>query len=194
MLSSSVDVVSIGMAAQKKKLPPELDPIFPLPANTGVPPVAQGQGKEIMERDDPVVVMLPYRAFYFMWEHAERQGAKEYPKYVGTNMDRAAQTWLDAVHAFRNAAAGQDLKRYSESKAQKGRSIRKRMLERAAEAARAAKAAKAAKKKSAEAPGKPSEPRKQARPSPTTRKPTSRAQKGSKRAPTRKPRKRKAKR
>lgn len=84
--------------------PIELDPILPLPAGTGIPEVKQGQGKEILENTSVRIVELPYRAFYMLWEVAEKRAAENYARYVGGPMDHAAQAYLEAVLAFRNAA------------------------------------------------------------------------------------------
>lgn len=110
------------MAKAKKPLvvvDPELDPIFPLPFGTGIIPIKQGEGKSILENTHIKMVELPYRAFYILWEHAERIAARDYPKYVGGPLDNAAQAALEMVHAFRSASRGDILPILSEEAAQK---------------------------------------------------------------------------
>lgn len=122
--------------AKKKAtgVPPKLDPILPLPAGTEIPPVRQGEGKEIMQNDKTMIVSMPYRAFYLMWEQAERRARENYPKYVGGQLDHHARASLEAVHAFRSAARGEDLPILPEKKAQKARKIRAKMEAEAATA------------------------------------------------------------
>lgn len=81
---------------------PALDPILPLPYGTQFPEVRQGDGKEIMANTSPMVVELPFRAFFMLWEMAERR-ASDYAKYVGGPLDPAAQTALEGIYACRNA-------------------------------------------------------------------------------------------
>lgn len=109
---------------KNKKLPPEMDPILPLVAGGEIPDLKQGTGKFTMQNETLVQMTLPYRAFYLLWEQAERRAAKQYPKYVGGPMDHVAQAWLDAVHSMRSSAAGEEIRRYSEEKAQKARALR----------------------------------------------------------------------
>lgn len=97
----------------------ELDPILPLPAGTGIPPVKHGQGAEIMASTQLMMVELPYRAFYSLWDYAERIAVMNYPKYKGGPLDNAAQAALEAVHAFRSSARGEILPILSEEDAQK---------------------------------------------------------------------------
>lgn len=85
---------------------PKVDPILPLPWGTQIPTVRQGDGKDILEDTRPMFVELPYRAFFQLWEHAERVAARDYPRYVGGPLDNAAQAALEAVHAFRSTAFG----------------------------------------------------------------------------------------
>jgi hypothetical protein len=89
----------------KKAEPVELiDPVFPLPANTGPPPVRQGEGSIILHNDEATrVVELPYRAFWILWEHVEKRGAETYVRYNGGPLDHVAQAYLEGVVAFRNA-------------------------------------------------------------------------------------------
>lgn len=146
------------MPPKKKSLPPELDPIFPIVAGFEIPPVRQGEGRQITKkRTETVVVEIPYRAFYFLWEYAEREGGRQYPKYVGGPLDHVAQTWLDAVWACRSAAAGVPLKRFPEDKAKKAREILARVK---AKAAAAAKAKRNGSEEAPEAPQRPSKARK----------------------------------
>lgn len=74
-----------------------LDPIFPLPAGTGIPPIKQGRGKDLFENDLHVPAGLTYRAFYVIWEQVEQRAAHNYPKYVDGPLNKVAQTWLEAV-------------------------------------------------------------------------------------------------
>lgn len=100
----------------------ELDPILPLPAGTGIPPLKQGQGKEILTNTTVKVVELPYRAFYQLWEHAEAVAANQYQRYVGGPLDHAAQAALEAVRAFREVANDTQFPNLSEEEARKIRS------------------------------------------------------------------------
>jgi len=90
---------------EKKAKPIELiDPVFPLPANTGPPPVRQGEGSVILHNDENTrVVELPFRAFWILWEHVEKRGAEAYLRYKGGPLDHVAQAYLEGVVAFRNA-------------------------------------------------------------------------------------------
>lgn len=106
-------------SSKKKTVEPSLDPILPLPAGTGMLPLKQGDGRDILESTQIMMVELPYRAFFNLWEHAERRAAETYPRYVGGPLDRAAQASLEAVVAFRSANRGVLLEPISEAKAQK---------------------------------------------------------------------------
>lgn len=100
--------------------PSSLDPIFPLPAGTGIPPVKQGRGAELFENDVMVAAGMTYRSFYVMWEQVERRAAENYPKYVGGPMGHVADTWLEAVVWCRNIAfPNAVIEPISERKAQK---------------------------------------------------------------------------
>lgn len=141
------------MAKSKKKTPKdksklptiELDPVLPLPAGTGIPPVKQGEGKEILANDSIRVIELPYRAFYFLWEIAERRAAENYGKYVGTQLDDAAQAYLEAVYAFRNVdhqastMTSENLPIFTEAEAKKIRARLAKIQKAEAEAAKAAR-------------------------------------------------------
>lgn len=109
-----------------EKKTPELDPILPLPHNTGIPFLREGEGKDILDTKSPVrTVELSYRAFYVMWEQAEALAKRNYPKYVDGPMDNVAQAALEAVIAFRNVWWCRDLAAVSEKEA-----VRVRELER----------------------------------------------------------------
>lgn len=113
--------------------PSSLDPIFPLPAGTGIPPIKQGRGAELFENDVYVEAGMTYRSFYVMWEQVERRAAENYPKYVGGPMGHVADTWLEAVVWCRNIAfPNVTIEAISERKAQK---IRAREIEKAKNAA-----------------------------------------------------------
>lgn len=110
--------------AAGKKLPPRLDPVFPLPADSGIPVLKQGEGRMQLRETTPTrVVELPHRAFWMLWEIIESKALRDYPKYVDGPMDNAAQAYLEAVHAFRSAFAGRPLPVMSEERAQKARMI-----------------------------------------------------------------------
>jgi hypothetical protein len=81
-----------------------IDPIFPLPANTGLAPIRQGEGHDILtDKKNTRVVELPYRTFWILWEHLEKRGAESYTRYKGGPLDHVAQAYLEGVVAFRNA-------------------------------------------------------------------------------------------
>lgn len=107
---------------------PKLDPVLPLPFGTGIPEIKQGDGKAILADTSPKAIDLSYRAFYTLWEHAERRAAVEYPKYVGGPLDNVAQMWVEMVAAFRSAGTGVDILPISERKAAR---IRAKELEEA---------------------------------------------------------------
>jgi hypothetical protein len=73
-----------------------LDPIFPLPAGTGFIPVREGEGRSIFSGTKHVSAGMTYRAFFVLWEQAERLGRMNYQKYLATAPDIAA-TYLEAV-------------------------------------------------------------------------------------------------
>jgi hypothetical protein len=108
----------------EKKLPPRLDPVLPLPAGTGIPPIKQGQGSDILHATSPTkVVELPYNAFYMLWESIEARAARDYQKYIDGPLAHVAEAELAAVHAFRSAAADRVLPIMSEERARKARLI-----------------------------------------------------------------------
>lgn len=78
-------------------MPSSLDPIFPLPAGTGIPPVKEGTGRDLLQNDVMVTAGTTYRAFYLMWEQVERIAAVNYPKYVDGPMHHVAAAHLEAV-------------------------------------------------------------------------------------------------
>ena len=137
-------------AAEKKKRPPRLDPIFPLPADTGMLPVRQGDGKDILSSTAPTkFVELSYRAFWLVWEHIEKEGARQYERYKdGGPLDNIAKAYLEAVHAFRNSYWDRVLPVMSEDRAKKARAILAQIEE--AEAS-------AKKKTKSKSPGEPTE-------------------------------------
>ena len=112
----------------------EVDPILPLPAGTEIPPVKQGDGDVILSDTHLMIVELPYRAFYSLWEHAERRAAKDYPKYKDRRdgLENYASSLVEAVHAFRSSARGETLPILLEEHAQ-------RLRDEAAEKAKKAK-------------------------------------------------------
>jgi hypothetical protein len=118
-------------SSPQPKLPPELDPVFPLPAHTGQPEIYPGDGDSILDNTKMVVVELPWRAFWMLWEHAEKRGARYYPQYVNRSdgMERAAAAYLEAVHACRSAYRGEILPLMDEDKAKRARQVRAQMLE-----------------------------------------------------------------
>lgn len=130
-----------------KKRPPRLDPVFPLPASTGIPPVREGEGRDILLATTPTkVVELSYRAFYLLWEHVEKVGAERYARYKnGGPLEHVADAYLEAVHAFRNSAADRTLPVMSEKSAQRARKVLAEI--------ETAEAAKSKKKPPAEVPG-----------------------------------------
>lgn len=114
--------------APKKKAPKtveiesSLDPIFPLPAGTGIFPVKNGDGKDILSDTHIVMLELPFNAFYNLWGYVERIAAQEYPKRKNDPNDalRAyAEGQLAAVHAFRSAFRGEILPMLTEAEAEK---------------------------------------------------------------------------
>lgn len=113
---------------------PELDPILPLPAHTEVPVVHQGDGDTILNDTRMMVVELPYRAFYALWDYAERRAAKIYPQYINRTdgMEKGALAALEAVHAFRSSFRGEVLPMMNEADARAARLERKRIEEEAA--------------------------------------------------------------
>lgn len=125
-----------------------LDPILPLPAGTGIPPIKEGRGKDLFENDLHVAAGMTYRAFYTLWEQAERLAAINYPRYVGKGKtwELVAQTALEAVVWCRQIGHPNiQIEAISEKKAQK---IRRKEVEaaKAKAEADAAKRAKARKK------------------------------------------------
>lgn len=79
--------------------PSRLDPILPLPAGTGIPPVTQqGYGKKLFKDQHFVAAGMTYRSFYVMWEQVELRAAQNYPRYVDSGpMSNVAEAWLEAV-------------------------------------------------------------------------------------------------
>lgn len=95
-----------------------------------MPPIKQGDGKDLLaESDDIFTVELTRRAFNLMWEAAEYRGRTNYPKYVGGQLDNAAQASLEAVRGFRSSFARKlgiiegELPVLPEEKAKKARAI-----------------------------------------------------------------------
>lgn len=131
-----------------------LDPVLPIAAGFEWPGVKQGEAREIMQNTRLVMLEIPYRALFGMWEHIERVAARDYPKYIGLkgSMEEHAIADLEAVHAIRQAVAGVEIPRYSEKQARKIRKAQAEEDERQAEAARKARAAKAAKVKGEDVP------------------------------------------
>lgn len=138
----------------KKKRPPRLDPILPLPADSGIPEVLPGQGAEILRQKEPTMFLeLSYRAFYTLWEMAEAAAKRDYAKYVNGPLAHVAEMRLEQVTAFRSAAAGVPLVPLSEAKAQKARRVLAKIEREEAESAKAKKkGAKNADETSAERP------------------------------------------
>lgn len=79
------------------KFESSLDPIFPLPANTGLHPVPQGTGKDLFDNDTYVSAGMTYRSFFIMWEQVERRAAEAYPRYIDGPLAHVAEAWLEAV-------------------------------------------------------------------------------------------------
>lgn len=130
--------------SKTKKRPPELDPVLPLPAGTGVPEVRQGEGGDLLNQTDPVMFPeLTQRAFRNLWEIVEAKARVDYPKYLNGPMHNVAMMRLEQVTAFRSAAAGVVITPMDEAKAQKARRILSKIK---AEEAAAEKAKKKAKK------------------------------------------------
>lgn len=94
-----------------------------MPYGTGIPKVKQGDGKEILANTKMMTLEIPYRAFYFLWEYAERIAEKDYRRYLDGPMANASLATLEAAYACRNAvfesATGSTLPLLSESDAQK---------------------------------------------------------------------------
>lgn len=98
------------MAKSKKaKKPeiPELDPILPLAAGYEIPDLKQGEGRDVFKNTKPVMVELPWRAMWTLWEFAEVRAREDYPKYVKGPLSHVAQARLEAVRAFRSAVMNQ---------------------------------------------------------------------------------------
>lgn len=104
-----------------KKIESSLDPVLPLPANTSIPPVKQGEGDAILHDTRLMVIELPYRAFYSLWEMAERRAEKDYAKYA-TRRDGTeayAELLVESVHAFRSSFRKEIIPILSEEEAQR---------------------------------------------------------------------------
>lgn len=83
----------------------ELDPIFPIPlVASSLPIVRQGDGTSILHDTKPVIIEVPYRAFFMAWELIEKRAAESYPRYANGSLDHVAKTYLEAIIGFRNAA------------------------------------------------------------------------------------------
>lgn len=100
-----------------------LDPILPLPADTGIPPIKEGTGRDLFDNDVYVGAGMTYRAFYILWEQAERLAKQNYPKYVDGPMHHVAEAHLEAVKWCREVAHPNmgELPVLSETEAQKVR-------------------------------------------------------------------------
>lgn len=122
---------SPATSAKQVQIPDELDPRLPLPAHTELPVVHQGDGDIILNDTRMMVVEIPYRAFYMMWEYAERRAEKIYPQYINRTdgMEKAAFAMLEAVHAFRSSFRGEVLPILDEQEARRLRLLRTQMLE-----------------------------------------------------------------
>lgn len=123
-------------ASKKTEIESSLDPIFPLPAGTGIFPVKNGDGKGILSDTHIVMLELPFNAFYDLWDYVERRAAQEYPKRKGDPNDALrtyAEGQLASVHAFRSAFRGETLPMFTEEEAAK---IRKKEGKRAAKVAK----------------------------------------------------------
>lgn len=124
-------------APKKVEIESSLDPLFPLPANTGIFPVQNGGGKEILSDTHVVMLELPFNAFYDLWAYVERRAAQEYPKRKADPNEALrsyAEGQLASVHAFRSAFRGEVLPLFTEEEAAK---IRKKEGKRAKRAAKA---------------------------------------------------------
>lgn len=115
----------------------ELDPILPLPAVGKYPGVKQGEGEQILASTRLVVVELPYRVAWSLWEHVERRAAVEYPKYKARTdgLERHAHAQVEGVAAFRSAFLGEPLPILSEEDAQKIRDAQTKKAKKAKEKA-----------------------------------------------------------
>lgn len=111
--------------------PPEIDPVLPLPAHTDIPVMHQGDGEVILNDTRMMVVELPYRSFYLLWEFAERRAAKIYPQYSNRTdgMEKAAEAVAEAVHAFRSAFRGEMLPMMTKEQARDARIERAQWVE-----------------------------------------------------------------
>ena len=118
-----------------------LDPIFPLPANTGPPEIKAGEGADLFKRNDHVANGMTYRSFYVLWEQAEHRAREHYKRYLNGHLPHVAETWLEAIVYLRQIGnPNVQIEPISEKKAQKIR----------AKEAEAAKKKKVAKKASGE--------------------------------------------
>lgn len=107
-----------------KKRPPKMDPVLPFTADTGIRPVREGEGHDILTAASPTMIIeLPYRAFYSLWEMVEARARNEWPKYKEGPLSHIADMRLEQVSAFRTAAAGVPVVAMSPKKANKARRI-----------------------------------------------------------------------
>lgn len=124
------------------KRPPELDPILPFPAGTGIPYLREGEGKGILDNDTPVVVETTYRGAHILWEIAEGLAKRSYQQEIDGPFANHANAILEACYGLRNrryeSLYGKPLPRMSEERARKAR---KALAEIKAQEAKTAKGA-----------------------------------------------------
>lgn len=124
------------------KRPPELDPILPLPAGSGIPYLRNGDGTEILNDATPVVIETTYRGAYIMWEIAESLAKRHYQREIDGPFANHANAILEAVYGLRNrqheTIYGRPLPKMSEERARKAR---KALAEIKAQEAKSAKTA-----------------------------------------------------
>lgn len=140
----------------ERKRPPELDPILPLPAGTGIPYLREGEGREILNDDRPVVISMTRRAAYIMWEQAEALAKKHYQQKIDGPFANHANAVLEACYGFRNRRYEdlyeKPLPKMSEERARKARKV---LAEMQAQEAREAKKAGKGRKGSKNAENEP---------------------------------------
>lgn len=120
-----------------------LDPIFPLPADTGPPPIKEGEGRELFNRTDHVANGMTYRAFYVLWEQAEHRAREHYARYKNGHLPHVAETWLEViVHLRQIGHPNIRIEPISEKKAKKIRAKEAEELKKKQESAAKARAAK----------------------------------------------------
>lgn len=119
-----------------------IDPIYPLPPNTGIPPLKQGQGAEILRKVSPTrIIELPYRAFYTLWEIAESKAQTAYPHYKNGPLDHVSDMWLEVIAAMRSAELETPIEVFSEKQERKLRRKQEKSLKPSTPAAKPKKPA-----------------------------------------------------